>query len=60
MERIVMTVSFAAVFLNILAQPAKADTGDSLAMLVAFLIAFVFVCAGLGVYARRYDEAYKI
>ena len=55
-----MTVSFAAVFLNILAQPAKADTGDSLAMLVAFLIAFVFVCAGLGVYARRYDEAYKI
>lgn len=60
MERIVMTVSFAAMLMNVLAQPAKADTGDTAAMLVAFLIAFVFLCAGLGVYARRYDESYKI
>lgn len=55
-----MTVSFAAILMNVLAQPAKADTGDTAAMLVAFLIAFVFLCAGLGVYARRYDESYKI
>jgi|LakMenEpi03Aug12_release.lakeMendotaPanAssembly.Ray.scaffolds.fasta_scaffold1677546_1 hypothetical protein len=60
MERIVITVSVATLFLNILAQPAKADTGDTAAMLVAFLIAFVFLCAGLGVYARKYDEGYKI
>lgn len=55
-----MTVSFAAVCANLLAQPAKADTGDTAAMLVAFLIAFVFLCAGVGVYARKYDEAYKV
>ena len=55
-----MSVSFCAVLLNVIAQPVKADTGDSIVMLIVFLIAFVFVCAGLGVYARRYDEAYKL
>jgi len=53
MEKLVWLFMISLVFLNIMATPVKADTGDALAWVVGLAIAFTFTCAGIGAYARR-------
>ena len=46
-------------FLLFVAQPVRADTGDTIAWAISFVLFGVFLCAGIGAYARRYDSSYK-
>lgn len=46
-------------YIGLLTSQAKADTGDTIAWFIGLLLIFIFVCAGIGAYARRNYEGYK-
>ena len=49
----------ALLWIALIVQPAKADTGDTVAWAVSFVLFAILLCAGIGAYARRYDSSYK-
>ena len=52
-------VASLVLLLTLLAQPVRADTGDTFAWAFGFIFFGVFVCAGIGAYARKYDSTFK-